>query len=96
MAGSRTRPRSQPTQGSSPHVDLTRRELLAGASAGAAALLLHPPETKAQTPGASTVVFSRTTVVTADLVHHDVALAIEGDKIAACTTAGARRSSRAS
>lgn len=61
---------------------LTRRELLAGAGA-AAALLLERDGLQAQTPPASTVVFAHTTVVTADRVRDDVALAVQGDTIAA-------------
>ena len=60
--------------------DLSRRELLAGA--GAAALLLKQSGAQAQTPS-STTVFSHTTVVTVDAVHNDVALAVQGDTIAA-------------
>jgi len=63
--------------------NLTRRELIAGAGAGAAALLLDA-RVDAQAPStARTVVFSHTTVVTVDAVQNDVALAVEGDKIAA-------------
>src|SRR5262245_33974259 len=65
------------------HVSLTRRELLAGAGAGAAALLLEPNSVQAQPASSKAVVFSHTTVVTVDLVQDDVALAVEGDKIAA-------------
>ena len=64
-------------------VSLTRRQLLAGASASAAALLVEPSGIQAQAPTSTTVVFSHTTVVTVDAVHNDVALAVEGDKIAA-------------
>ena len=60
---------------------LTRREWLAGA--GAAALLLERDRLQAQTPPAATVVFSHTTVVTADGARDDVALAVQGDTIAA-------------
>ncbi|MBI3493907.1 MAG: amidohydrolase family protein, partial [Acidobacteria bacterium] len=60
----------------------SRREVLAGAGAGAAALLLERGVLQAQAPS-TTVVFSHTTVVTADAVHDDVALAVQGDKIAA-------------
>jgi 5-methylthioadenosine/S-adenosylhomocysteine deaminase len=62
--------------------DLSRRELLAGAGAGAAALLLEQGGLQAAQPRKA-VVFSRTTVVTADAVRNDVALAVEGDRIAA-------------
>ena len=61
---------------------LTRRELLGGAGAGAAALFLDPHS--AGTDGAAnTVVFTHTTVANADAVRDDVALAVDGDKIAA-------------
>ncbi|MGE0865817.1 MAG: amidohydrolase family protein [Vicinamibacterales bacterium] len=63
--------------------DLTRRELLAGAGAGAAALLLNQPGAQAQPAPSRTVVFANTTVVTVDNVQDEVALAVEGDRIAA-------------
>ncbi len=63
---------------------LSRRELLAGAGAGAAALLLDTRGLQAQATPSRAVVFSHTTVVvTVDNVQEDVALAVEGDKIAA-------------
>ncbi len=62
---------------------LTRRQLFAGAGAGAAALPLEPSRLPAQAPSSGTVVFSHTTVVNADAVQNDVALAVEGDKIVA-------------
>ena len=61
---------------------LTRRELIAGAGAGAAAMLLDPSSLSAQ-PAPRAIVFRNTTVVNADLVQNDVALAVVGDKIAA-------------
>jgi cytosine/adenosine deaminase-related metal-dependent hydrolase len=61
---------------------LTRRELIAGAGAGAAALLLDSPPLAAQ-PAPRAIVFRDTTVVNADAVQNDVALAVVGDKIAA-------------
>src|SRR5262245_37805686 len=61
---------------------ITRRELIAGA-AGAAALLFERTGAHAQPASNRTVVFSHTTVVTVDAVHEDVALAVEGDTIAA-------------
>src|SRR5207247_1611271 len=67
-------------------VNLTRRQLIAGAGAGAAALLLEQSGLEAQaqaTTSSGPVVFSHTTVVTVDAVHDDVALAVEGDKIVA-------------
>ncbi len=73
---------SSPSQSSRSPVNISRRELLAGAGAGAAALLFDQGGLQAQTPG-RTVVFSHTTVVTVDAVQNDVALAVDGDKIAA-------------
>jgi len=69
--------------------DISRRELLAGAGAGAAALLLEPGSVHAQPTGARPVVFAHTTVVTVDNVQEDMALAVEGDKIAAIGPAAA-------
>jgi cytosine/adenosine deaminase-related metal-dependent hydrolase len=63
---------------------LSRRELLAGAGVGAAALLLDPRNARSQPAPSRTVVFSHTTVVkTPDDVQHDVALAVENDAIVA-------------
>ena len=62
---------------------ISRRDLLAGAGAGAAALLLEPGSVQAQPPTRRTVVFSHTTVVTVDAVRNDVALAVDGDRIVA-------------
>jgi 5-methylthioadenosine/S-adenosylhomocysteine deaminase len=67
-------------------VDLSRRQLIAGAGVGAAALLLEHSGLQAQAPSSPTVVFSHTTVVTVDAVHDDVALAVEGDTIVAIGT----------
>jgi cytosine/adenosine deaminase-related metal-dependent hydrolase len=64
-----------------PASPLSRRELLAGA--GAAALLLEQRGLQAQAPAGATVVFAHTTVVTVDAVRDDVALAVQGDTIAA-------------
>ena len=66
-----------------PASSISRRELLAGAGAGAAALLLDQRGVQAQPTPSKTVVFSHTTVVTVDAVQDDVALAVEGDRIAA-------------
>ena len=63
--------------------NISRRELLAGAGAGAAALLLDRGALQAQAPPSTTVVFTHTTVANADAVLNDVALAVQGDKIAA-------------
>ncbi len=61
---------------------VTRRELLAGAGA-AAALLLENKGAAGQPPPGRTVVFTHTTVVGVDEVREDVALAVDGDRIAA-------------
>ena len=63
--------------------NISRRELLAGAGAGAAALLLERRGLQAQATSSRTVVFSHATVITADAVQDDVALAVDGDTIAA-------------
>lgn len=67
----------------SEHPALTRRQLLTGAGAGAAALMLDPGVTRGQENRAATVVFTRTTVVASDAVHDDAALAVERDRIVA-------------
>lgn len=64
-------------------VDLSRRELLAGAGAGAAAVLFGHRGLDAQSTAAGTIVFAHTSVVTVDSVQDDVALAVERDTIAA-------------
>jgi 5-methylthioadenosine/S-adenosylhomocysteine deaminase len=61
---------------------ISRRELLAGVGVSAAALLLEQRGLQAQTSN-RTVVFTRTTVVNVDAVQDDVALAVQGDRIAA-------------
>lgn len=63
--------------------ELTRRQVLAGAGAGAAALFLEPRHLAAQPNATRAIVFRNTTVVNADRVQDDVALAVAGDKIAA-------------
>lgn len=63
--------------------ELTRRELLAGAGAGAAALLLEVRQAHAQPTARRAVVFANTTVVTVDTVRDEVALAVDGANIAA-------------
>lgn len=63
--------------------NISRRELLAGAGAGAAALLIEPGTLHAQPAATRAVVFTNTTVVTVDLVQDNVALAVVGDRIAA-------------
>jgi len=62
---------------------ISRRELLAGAGATTASLLLEQSGLRAQAPPARTVVFAHTTVVNADAVQHDVALAVERERIVA-------------
>src|SRR4051812_5800226 len=63
--------------------NITRRELLAGAGAGAAALLLDSGGVQAQAPPGRAVVFAHVSVINVDAVQHDVALAVQGDTIAA-------------
>ena len=63
--------------------DLTRRELLAGAGATAAALLLDPRGAQAQPPPARAIVFANTMVINPDSVQEDVALAVQADRVAA-------------
>jgi 5-methylthioadenosine/S-adenosylhomocysteine deaminase len=74
---------SSPSQSPRGSVNLSRRELLAGAGAGAAALLLEQSGVQAQPTASRTVVFAHTTVVAVDAVRDDVALAVDGDKIVA-------------
>ena len=63
--------------------DVNRRELLAGAGIGSAALLLQQASAQAQgAPGRATV-FAHTTIVTPNATHDDWALAVTGDRIAA-------------
>ncbi len=62
---------------------ISRRELLASAGVGAAALLLEQAGVQAQAPSNRPTVFSHTSVVNADATQDDVALAVDGDKIAA-------------
>ena len=81
MSDSPIRGSSSPSTSPRSSVNLTRRQLLAGA--GAAALLLDQRGVEAQTTSRETVVFSHTTVVNADTVQKDVALAVEGDRVAA-------------
>jgi 5-methylthioadenosine/S-adenosylhomocysteine deaminase len=83
MPRSTTHRSPSPSQLPRSSANISRRQLLAGAGAGAAALLLEQSGLQAQATSSSTVVFSHTTVVTVDAVHDDVALAVEGDKIAA-------------
>ncbi len=66
-----------------PTSHLSRRELLAGAGVGAAALLLDPVGAGAQPASTRPVVFTHTSVITVDHVQHDVALAVLDGRIAA-------------
>jgi cytosine/adenosine deaminase-related metal-dependent hydrolase len=69
---------------SSTRGSLSRRELLAGVGASAAAsLVLERSGLQAQAPPNRRVVFTHTTVVNVDRVRDDVALAVDGDRIAA-------------
>src|SRR5476649_37536 len=65
-----------------PQSHISRRELLAGAGAGAAALLFEHDIQAQATPG-RTVVFAHTTLVHVDNVQNNVALAVNGSTIAA-------------
>ena len=72
-----------------PSKTISRRRLLTGAGGGAAAFLLDQNGVRAQPPAGRAVVFSHTTVVTADAAHDDYALAVEGDRIRAIGPADA-------
>src|SRR3954453_16444516 len=63
--------------------DISRRELITAAGAGAAALWLEQRGLQAQPSAGRPVVFSHVTVVTVDAVQDDIALAVEGGTIAA-------------
>jgi cytosine/adenosine deaminase-related metal-dependent hydrolase len=65
------------------HATISRRQLIAGAGGGAAALLIHQGQSRAQGQPRQSVVFTHTTVINPDRVQDDVALAIEADRIAA-------------
>jgi len=82
MSDSRNRDASPAPPSSADTVHLTRRQLLASAG-GAAALLLEQRQAQAQAAENDSVVFTNTSVVNADSVEHDVALAVEGGRIAA-------------
>ena len=62
---------------------VSRRQLLTGAGAGAAALLLDQRRLETRQSSTRPVVFAHTTVVTVPGVRDDVALAVDGDTIAA-------------
>jgi 5-methylthioadenosine/S-adenosylhomocysteine deaminase len=63
--------------------EISRRELLGGAGAVAASMLLDPSIAQAQPVSARPIVFSHTTVVNPDLTQNDVALAVVGGTITA-------------
>lgn len=71
-----------PTSPSNPTTGLTRRQMLASAGAGAAALMVESRSVEAQA-GSDAIVFADTTVVNADSVQKNVALAVQGGRIAA-------------
>ncbi len=81
MPGSTIPRRPGPSKFARGSVKLSRRELLAGAGAGA--FFFEQNGLQAQAAPSSTVVFSHTTVVTTDSVLNDVALAVDGNAIAA-------------
>lgn len=62
---------------------ISRRQLFAGAGAAAAALLLKHDDASGQPSPRRPIVFTHITVVNAGSVRDDVALAVEGDRIAA-------------
>ena len=74
---------SKTTDPSSRSSGVTRRQVLAGAGAGTAAMLLEPGRSQAAAPQGGTVVFTNTTVANPDAVQDDVALAVQDGRIAA-------------
>jgi 5-methylthioadenosine/S-adenosylhomocysteine deaminase len=64
-------------------VTISRRQLLAGVGAGLAGVALAADQAEAQPGPGTDVVFTHTTVVGADSVSRDVALAVSGDTIVA-------------
>src|SRR5689334_6658200 len=71
------------THGACEPVDIGRRQLLAGVGLGAAAIFFEDGSVSAQAPQRPSIVFAHTVLVTVDGVMDDVALAVEGDRIAA-------------
>jgi 5-methylthioadenosine/S-adenosylhomocysteine deaminase len=63
--------------------EISRRELLGGAGAVAASMLVDPAIAQAQPGSQRAIVFSHTTVVNPDLTQNDVALAVVGGTITA-------------
>src|SRR5262249_23925809 len=66
-----------------PSSTISRRELIAGAGAGAAALFFDNTSLEAQPSANGPVVFSHVTIVNVDATQDDVALAVDGGTIAA-------------
>ncbi len=64
-------------------VELSRRQLLSGAAAGAAALVLERQGAQAQQPPGRAVIFANTSVINPDSVQDDAALVVQGDRILA-------------
>jgi 5-methylthioadenosine/S-adenosylhomocysteine deaminase len=60
---------------------ITRRQLITGAGAGAAALMLDPFVPDAQAQPARVVVFTNTMIINPDEVQRDAALAVQNDRI---------------
>ncbi|MGE0042606.1 MAG: amidohydrolase family protein, partial [Vicinamibacterales bacterium] len=83
MSAPTARPSTSPTEPAGGSLRPSRRDVLVGAGAGAAALLLDPLRAGAQPAAGGTTVFTHTTVVTVDEVRDDVALAVAGDRIVA-------------
>jgi 5-methylthioadenosine/S-adenosylhomocysteine deaminase len=63
--------------------DLTRREVLAGMGAAAATVMLDSKVANAAQPAGRAVVFTNVSVINVDSVQDDVAMAVQGDRIAA-------------
>ncbi|MES2253973.1 MAG: amidohydrolase family protein [Pseudomonadota bacterium] len=68
---------------SSVSMAVSRRDLLAGAGAGAAAMMLAQNDARAQSASDRPVIFAHTTVATPGQTQDDVALAVVAGKIAA-------------
>ncbi len=73
---------SKPIQ-SSESMAVSRRDLLAGAGVGAAAMMLAQNGAQAQPASGRPVIFAHTTIANADAVQEDAALAVVAGKIAA-------------
>ncbi|MGE3188927.1 MAG: hypothetical protein AB7N90_04525, partial [Vicinamibacterales bacterium] len=66
MSAPTARPSTSPTEPAGGSLRPSRRDVLVGAGAGAAALLLDPLRAGAQPAAGGTTVFTHTTVVTVD------------------------------